>query len=62
MIYALTLFFVVSVTSQWVTSGRMAWAFARDVRLSACRRYLSELTYLSYGLEWNTILGILLRY
>ena len=25
---------LVSVTSQWVTSGRMAWAFARDVGIS----------------------------
>ena len=28
--------YLVSLTSQWVTAGRMTWAFARDVRHTEC--------------------------
>lgn len=27
---------LVSLTSQWVTAGRMTWAFARDVKPNTC--------------------------
>lgn len=56
----LLLTFLVALTSQWVTAGRMTWAFARDVRWTRClSNHLMLLTYSTAAR--NTILCLLFR-